>query len=172
MTHKLIMLVGIPGSGKSTWARNQVEKWQDRGYTAKIISLDDIRFSMIGDGDDYFRYENAVFAAFIKAINDAMNEGINLVVVDATHISPASRFKVLSRLHPPHPETMSLELAVFATSLETCIERNDMRTGLAKVPVSAIKSMAKGFTPPTMEELNNPKFPPFRGHIIFEKGEF
>ena len=147
MTKRIFLLCGIPGSGKSYWSEEQAEALGD---DARVISRDKIRFSLLQEGDEYFKRENAVFAQFVKNINDCIREGIPYIFIDATHISKASRAKILSRLKISGPISLSVE--IFNTSLKTCLERNSNRTGLARVPVGVIKSMAKEFTEPTDEE--------------------
>lgn len=149
MSSHLFLMVGIPGSGKSTWIANQVDVLEPWQY--KVISRDEIRFAMLKPGEDYFSRENAVFAQFIKSINDALAAGVQYIFVDATHLSPGSRMKVLHRLRVPASTTLAVE--VFTTPLEVCLERNDKRTGLAKVPAASIKNMEAGFIYPTMEEF-------------------
>lgn len=150
----LFLMVGIPGSGKSTWIANQVDVLEPWQY--KVISRDEIRFAMLKPEEDYFLHENAVFAQFIKNINDAIANEIQYIFIDATHISPGSRAKVLQRVR--EPASTALVVEVFNTPLETCLERNSKRTGLANVPAASIKSMAKGFSKPTLEEFTKYHF--------------
>ena len=46
------ILSGAPGSGKSTWVHKNCLP------NSLIISRDQIRFNMLKDSDDYFKYEN------------------------------------------------------------------------------------------------------------------
>lgn len=158
-TIELKVMVGIPGSGKSTWADNEMRFLELDGFTTAIISRDCVRQSLIGDNPSagaYFNRERKVFEEFVRQINEAMEIGINYVFVDATHISPASRAKILGRLRPD-PST-NLVFEVIDCSLETCLARNSERTGFAKVPDSAILKMKRGFKEPTMAEFVNYKY--------------
>ena len=49
---KLYLMIGIPGSGKSTWARNRKD--------GIIVSRDAIRCSFLKDGENYFSKEDLV----------------------------------------------------------------------------------------------------------------
>ena len=73
------------------------------------------------------------------------------MIIDATHVSPVSRAKVLRRVRAPG--YVVLNIMVMNCSLETCIERNNKREGIYKVPVSAIENMYKNFVYPTTEEF-------------------
>ena len=52
---ELILMMGIPGSGKSTWVKNHMKS--DDIY----ISRDEIRFSLLQPGDEYFSKEKEVW---------------------------------------------------------------------------------------------------------------
>lgn len=116
------------------------------GQTSVIISRDAIRFSMLKDGQDYFANENAVFKEFIRQINEAMELGIDEVFVDATHVSEASRKKVLNKLLPD-PRT-NLRFIEIECPVDVALDRNAKREGLARVPNSAIINMEKSRTDP------------------------
>lgn len=145
------LMVGIPGSGKSTFIQKQLKN--DKSIW---ISRDEVRKSFVGEDvneKEYFSRENEVFNQFILKINDAISLGYEHIYVDATHISPASRNKTLSRLYVEEDSALILE--VFMTPAEECIRRNACRSGFARVPDSAITSMARGFKPPTRNEFAN-----------------
>lgn len=146
---ELKVMCGIPGSGKSTWIKTQ-------GVTEGIVSRDVIRMSLISEEAEYFSRETEVFDKFVKQINDLLNSDIDVIYVDATHISRPSRAKLLGRLRPARETILSFE--VFDVELGTCLTRNAMRTGRARVPDSAIRNMYKSFRPPTPQEFTNYKY--------------
>lgn len=151
MTQELRVMVGIPASGKSTWAEAEARRLEEEHKTVAIISRDAVRFSMLKDGEDYFAHEDEVFEEFIRQVNECMELGIDVVFVDATHISPGSRFKLLSRL-VPDPNT-HLVFDVMNTPVAECLNRNMNRKGKARVPNSAIRNMVRGFRAPTISEF-------------------
>lgn len=140
----IIMMCGIPGSGKSTY----VEK--HRGEHDLYVSRDLIRFSMLEEGQEYFGKEKFVFDTFIKTINQALKvNSIENIWVDATHINPPSRYKLLRRLSKQYD---SLKIVVMNIPLPVCIDRNNYREGRARVPEAVINDMHKKFRLPTFEE--------------------
>lgn len=146
-THQVTILVGIPGSGKSTWAKEIVElELEPYGITSAIISRDDVRFSMLNEGEDYFKHEKEVFEEFIRQINESIAIGINYVFIDATHINEASRKKVLKRL-VVDPKTR-LDIVDVQCDVNIALERNRQREGLRRVPDAAILNMEKRKTSP------------------------
>lgn len=161
MDKKLFILVGAPGCGKSTWARSQAEHVKGE---AIIISRDEIRFSMLKDGDDYFSKENEVFNEFIRKIQESLDDDTHSkIYIDATHVNRAGRSKVLNRLDLKGTTVVGV---YFDIPLEVCLERNAGRTGRALVPESAIKRMYESLEYPfeldcvydIKEDNNNEKY--------------
>lgn len=141
---KIYILCGVPGSGKSTWARKQVEELDGKGI---IISRDVIRFSMLGDDDAYFAHEDEVFNEFIKKIQEAINDQEHTsIFIDATHLNEKNRNKVLSRVW--HMKDDVVIGVYFDIPLEECLRRNALRTGRALVPETVIKNMYESLTKP------------------------
>lgn len=132
---------GVPGSGKSTWVKNN---FNDKPY----VSRDEIRFNLLKEGDDYFTHEDEVFQTFVEQIQERL-DAENMCVADATHLSPAARTKVLNRLNLEDTDIIILN---FEATLSTVLTRNKKRSGLAKVPDSVVRRMFYQFIPATKYE--------------------
>lgn len=168
MTQELRVMVGIPASGKSTWIEAESRRLEEEHKTVAVISRDAVCFSMLKDGEDYFAHESEVFEEFVRQVNECMELGIDVVFVDATHISPGSRFKLLSRLISD-PNT-HLVFDVMKTPVAECLNRNMNREGRTRVPDSAICKMAKGFKVPTISEFPDTMgFKDITIHVYTEK---
>lgn len=101
---------------------------------------------MLKDSDDYFKYEKKVFRTFVNEIQKALDEGIEIVYADATHINTASRMKTMRALKIA--ENVKVIPVYFNTPLSLCLERNAMRSGRALVPDDVIKQMYSNKTSP------------------------
>ena len=139
---KLIMMVGVPGSGKSTWIKN------NKAETNIVISRDAIRFAKLKDDEDYFAHESEVFNEFVWQIANGL-AGDKTVIADATHLNKKSRALVLGKVAKLADE---IEAVMIDVHLETAIKRNDQREGRAKVPRGVIRRMYFQMEPPTKEE--------------------
>lgn len=138
MMKKLLYIgVGVSGVGKSTWIKNRIA--QNGGA---YISRDEIRYSMLQPGDNYFDNEKEVVNTFCAIAQDNIDNGVEKeIYLDATHLSPKSRRKVLSRLNLQNVEKVIL--LYFNIPTEIAIQRNAQRTGMACVPEGVIIGMAK-----------------------------
>lgn len=139
---KLYIMMGIPGSGKSTWCKNNVP------VGASYISRDKIRFGMLEPGEAYFSKENQVYAIFIEQINKALANG-NDVYADQTSLDARARAKLIHNLNARPDE---IHVIWLKTSLAKSIAQNDLRTGLSKVPRKSIEQMYHNLTRPIWSE--------------------
>lgn len=146
----LIMFCGIPGSGKSTEAHRMAGSLTARGITVEHISRDELRFSMISDESEYFSKEKEVFSKFVEKMNNSLNKN-NCTIIDATHISKASRAKILRRVEDP--ANVRLLVLYLTTPIDVCKQQNGLRTGREQVPQEAIERMAEQFETPTEKEF-------------------
>lgn len=137
MKSNLIVLVGPPACGKTTFVKNQSLK-------GNHISRDKIRFSLLEDGESYFGKEDLVFDEYVKQIQESLDAG-QRTYADATHLNEKSRNKLLDRLNL---ENVDIYMVVFDTTLNECLERNSKREGRERVPETALKRMYLSKTNP------------------------
>ena len=134
---RLILTVGLPGSGKSTYLAQ---------LGANAISSDEIRRLIADDVLD--QSMNArVFTVVRYLVRQRLAAGRPITYVDATHLTRWERrpYVLLARRYG-----CRLEALFFDVPVETCIARN--RTRQRVVPEAAIREMAAKLTPPTRQE--------------------
>jgi len=111
MTPKLYILMGIPGCGKSTWARNFFRDYQ-------IVSSDGIRAEKFPGPYDQTKNEE-VFAEFHRRIDHSLLKG-SAVVADATSLSSFARQKLIDIANQHGAE----KHAVFFNNIGQALLRN------------------------------------------------
>jgi predicted kinase len=135
----LILLVGIPGSGKTTYAENY-----SRVRPNIHLSSDLIRKELWGSeatqGDN-----NEVFSLMQSRAIEALNNGKS-VVYDATNITRKDRSYTISLC----PKFVKIECHIIWAPIETCIERDAARE--RTVGKEVIDRMLKRFQAPWYDE--------------------
>lgn len=139
MRPKFIMLVGIPGSGKSTHAKNLIHTTNDIH-----LSSDTIRAELYGD-EAIQGNPSEVFEIMHKRTLEALANGDN-VIYDATNITRKDRASIMSKI-PKYAET---ECHIVWAPIETCIERDSKRE--RSVGKDVIDRMLKRFQAPYYDE--------------------
>jgi putative nucleotidyltransferase with HDIG domain len=145
---ELIMLCGIPASGKSTWAMQYKEVYHD----AHIISSDTIREELFGDVANQDNNDLVFREVFSRIKNIILNGGCDdKIIFDATNISAKRRRSFLKQIKEIKKNIPILITArVFLTPLEKCLEYNNSRE--RKVPEDVIRRMYFNFSVPTYDE--------------------
>ncbi len=134
---KIVITVGLPGSGKSTYLARQ---------KVNAISSDEIRRLLADDPTDQSIHAK-VFATIRYLIRQRIAVGRRITYVDATHLTRWERrpYVQLARRYGS-----KLEALYFNVPIEICIKRNKKRD--RKVPEEAIRKMANRLQPPTKKE--------------------
>lgn len=144
---KLYLMAGAPGSGKSHWINTHLNSFTG---TTKKVSRDTIRFSVLEEGDEYFSKEHIVYTTFVDEIKDGLLHYDN-TIADATHLNPASRRKLLRSLGEDLKD-VEVNIIIIDTPVAVCLNQNDQREGLSKVPHSVVRRMFYSFVMPTLDE--------------------
>jgi predicted kinase len=136
---KLLLLCGVPGSGKSTWAKDFIAN-----NDAILISRDSIRFSLLKEGEDYFSHETEVTECFYNMVHKVLEAKVyDYVIADATHNTGRSRSNALMGIEPHMIEGVEIIPVYFNIPIEICKERNAQREGRARVPDEVIDRMGR-----------------------------
>ena len=142
----LYISCGVPGSGKSTFLKEMVAPDEI------VISRDEIRFSLLRPGEEYFAREKETYERFTTLIRDYINNGIS-VYADATHLNEKSRYSLLHKLKNKGCKPREVNAIYFNTPLTVCLERNELRKGTKTyVPEEQIEKMFAAYIFPEKYE--------------------
>ena len=140
---KAYITVGLPASGKSSWAREHVAQ----NPNTVIVNNDTIRHEYMDRAkitkwtpqvEDYVRTQREL------AIGTAKFKQQN-VVVDNTHMNPKTRKQIVKFCQQLGYE---VELVDFQhVSVDECVQRDAQREGRAQVGEKVIRDMYRKFTP-------------------------
>ena len=150
---KFIMLVGLPGSGKSTYAKELKKNLEDFfNNSVSYHSSDSIREELYGDENIQGSAQD-VFSLMHKRTIEDIKNGVNSIIYDATNIKRKDRLGILNQvkaLNATHKYNIDCECHIVWARFETCIERNNNRERV--VPEEVIWRMAKQFQTPWHDE--------------------
>ena len=144
----LYIMCGPSGCGKTAWAHNFINMYPQNDI--RYVSRDEIRFSILKDGEDYFSREKEVFKKFVATLRQTLIDGFD-IIADATHLNQFSRRK-LTQAIDMYTTDYKIIYVVFNVSADTCIARNANRTGRANVPENIIRNMCRDFRAPIKDE--------------------
>jgi protein phosphatase len=125
----LIVLVGAPGSGKTTWARRN-------GYGAVHVSQDDLIDAITPAGFDHIY--RPVYREAEDAIARAALRAGHTVIVDRTNRTRAHRERWLRIAREAQCPAVAI---VMSTPLELCRQRNDERAGQRRLSSERMERM-------------------------------
>ena len=134
---RIVVLVGLPGSGKSTYLER---------LGAPALSSDRIRGLLADDETDQTIHDR-VFQTVRYLLRQRLEIGRPVTYIDATSLTPEDRrpYIEMGRSHG-----CEVEAVFFDVPLAVCRERNARRRRV--VPEEALAKMAAKLTPPAVEE--------------------
>jgi len=137
---KLIILCGIPGSGKTTYAKNYIQ----HNSNAVHLSSDEIRKELYGD-ESVQGNPVDVFSLMQNRAIVALNDGHD-VLYDATNVTRKDRMGIIGAC----PKFAKIECHIAWAPIEVCIERDSERE--RTVGKEVIDRMLKRFHAPYYDE--------------------
>lgn len=142
---KVIILKGLPASGKSTWAKKQVD---DNPGVYKRINKDDLR-AMLDSGRWSKANENLILKIRNGIILESLSSGFH-VIVDDTNLAE-KHITTITQLVKGKAE---VEVKEFECEVEECIKRDLKR--LNSVGEQVIRNMYNQFLKPKTDKYLPP----------------
>ena len=142
MKPKFYIMVGIPGSGKSTYAKKLAEE-----NNCIIHSSDAIRIELSGKQSNLSN-DKEMWKIMRERIAKDLSEGKN-VICDATNVTVSKRASFLNAVNKIDCEKIAI---VIDSDVNKCITQNSERNESERVPKVAIFTSAKHLVIPTKDE--------------------
>lgn len=128
----LLVPVGCPGSGKTYWAKQMLDK-----YGIKSVSSDQVREDLYGDASIQGDYQE-VFNTVYDAICNLFDKGEQAVILDATNVTRYVRQKAIFNTYPTE-----IVYVILPDDLEKALFNNKKRDRV--VPEAIVRRMYKTY---------------------------
>ena len=147
----LVVLVGLPGSGKTTWAK---KTFGSGVYRERAISTD---LYLETKADQLNKTYTEVHARYLREAEKVMEAKFGglvrkkkLIIWDQTNLTKKKRKKILNKI----PNNYKTFVFVFDVDEDIVNERLEERAGETgkSIPVTVMNTMHRSFKQPTLEE--------------------
>lgn len=141
---KFVMMIGLPGIGKSTYAKEHYPDYElidTDSWIEKYASENGVSYNEI-----FKKFFPKAESEMYNKLQACLESGKNMVW-DQTNLTIASRIRKISKVID---YGYSIEYVVFPPNLELALERNSMRQN-KKIPEEVIRSMIINFEYPDLE---------------------
>ena len=143
MKGMLVVTVGLPSSGKTSWVDNFIG--ENQGKTVDVISSDKIREEMFNDIEDQ-NHNSEVFDLMKRRTKESLSQG-HIAIYEATNISSKRRRALLNELNKYYDKAICLFKYKRVSVCQIDNEKRDR-----EVPSNVIDRMYRNFEIPHKNE--------------------
>ena len=143
--NRLIVLSGVPGSGKSYFSQALKRAVKKHVY---IISSDELRYNILGNQQDLSE-DDLVWKIYYKLVEAYSIDKNGIVILDATHSKKVYR---LDNIMPFRHLYDQVDLVCFRLDKELVLEQNKGREN--PIPKDSLLRLIDQFEMPDDEERN------------------
>lgn len=139
------VLVGLPGSGKTTWSQKFIEKT----YSSVSVSSDDIREFLYGSRS----VQGNIWGIFKEVLKTRITERWEHIILDATSAKKRDRKNLIGMIRVfETSDEFKIVCVHFNVPYEICVERNEKRPH--PVPMEAMRRFRDALrsNPPSASE--------------------
>ena len=151
---EIIFLVGLPGSGKSTFIKSLRRKNPEVDYV--VASHDDILEDLgaemgmsYNDAYKNINFKEKLYPIFVDTIKKAVKKGKN-IIVDCTNMKRSDRVTVLEMVSEDYKK-IAVVFNVPPDELKKRLKKRERETG-KYIPDEAIEKMRGYYIPPSKSE--------------------
>lgn len=142
---KLIMMRGLPASGKTTYCKNYIK---DHPNTVRINN-DDLRRSLFGGNFNFKKHEALIDVARNQLIHNYMILGLD-IIIDNLNLHPKHERNYTNQINfynsiEENKFKYEFEIITFDTPLEECIKRDRERSKEEQVGEKVIRQWYRDF---------------------------
>lgn len=149
------ILVGLPGSGKSTFIKNEILAKAKEGEVWHIVSSDDIieewgAAKGLAYNEAWKEFSGKAKGEMVSRLKAAIEAGSNLVF-DLTNMTVKSRKAHLKRLTADYTDVRAVVWSLTDVELKARQDKREKETGKS-IPGFVVNNMARSYEAPTKDE--------------------
>ena len=154
---EIIMLIGVPGSGKSNYVKQLIADYPEKNYV--LLSTDDLLAAWgeaegLSYSEAFDKYMKRADQQFKIQFRQAKNTNSN-IIIDRTNLTTKGRAKLLSQLPKEYYKT-AVVFNIERDELDKRLAKREIETG-KKVPDRIVTNMINSYRPPTNAEFDEIK---------------
>ncbi len=144
-------LIGVPGSGKSTWADQKIRDFPDIAHISTDKYIEDLAKKQGVTYSDMFSHVYGDACDAMSAALQAAFDNEHDIIWDQTNMSAKSRKSKISKLKAAGYKIVAVVFKVDRSELDRRLEHRRLTTG-KNIHPHVVDSMLETYVEPTLDE--------------------